>query len=398
VEALRDVGRARGAEAEYAPPESLLGALAPLAQALAGLLQLGRVREAQLVGAFLLERGQALELLRAAEDQTAAPVRLATAKAELMAGRPAAAVAMLKGLVDEQPGSVAAHLALAQAYERNAQPVASRQSLKRALAIAPEEPQVRYVLLRHLLLQPRLPKEELDQAVADAIAFSEAYPRGLRREVLRALVMFRLDDQREPALALLGQIQQTRPSTEMASLLANLYTVVGRPEAAVELLNQRVTMRPEDTYARLRLARAQLAAGAFGSAADNLVLSLEKGARQEGLALATAWALAKAGRPADARAYLNQAEDEGARGTMLLHTQALLRLSDGDARGAVTSLQEAVDGAIGTPSVQLRLDLAKAMAAAGQRAPALQALAGLSDDELSAAERAERDTLAAGLR
>jgi Flp pilus assembly protein TadD len=84
---------------------------------------------------------------------------------------------------------------------------------------------------------------------------------------------------------------------------------------------------------------------------------------------------------------------------MVLQTQGLLRLSDGDARGAVASLQEAVEGAPGSvPAPQLQLDLAKALAAAGESAKARRVLEELREQELGAADRTELDALAARLR
>jgi len=114
--------------------------------------------------------------------------------------------------------------------------------------------------------------------------------------------------------------------------------------------------------------------------------------------MVTAWSLAQAGRPAQARRFLNQAESEGSSGVMLKHAKGLLRLDSGDVRGAIASLQQAVEESGDTPSARLRLDLAKALAAAGNRAQARRLVDDLRSEELGEADRAAVSNLDVGLR
>lgn len=341
---------------------------------------------------------RAIDILSEAQDAEEPGVVLASARADLVADRPEDAVEALERLVAAEPSSIDARLNLARAYERNAQPEAARGAYEETLKIAPDQRDARYGMLRQTLTQSRLPDAELDQAVDDAIRFIEQQPEDARSMVLRGLLLYRTDGQRDAGLAILAQVYQALPSADTAALLANLYVVDNRAAAAVELLDRRVSANPNDNYTRLRLARAQLAAGEYQQAAENLVRGIEQGARRKGLALVTAWALAQASRPTDARPYLKQAEAEGASGPMLPYTRGLMQLETGDASSAIASLQQAVNESAGAPAVGLRVDLARALAADGRLAQARGLVDTLSAEDLSAADRAQVVELSAKLR
>jgi predicted Zn-dependent protease len=342
---------------------------------------------------------QALDVLRETKDADDPAVRLASAYAYLVADRPADAVEVLEALIEEQPTSVPARLALAKAYERNDAPAASEQLLEETLDMSPQQRAVRYARLRYLLLQPGMEETELIELQDEGLRLIAEQPSTLQSQVLRALLLFRTEGQQNLALDALRELQESAPSGDLSVLLATLYLAHGQTADAVDLLDGYVSAHPEDNYARIGLARAQLAAGDYEAAANNLVLGIEQGAQRPGLALATAWALASAGRFGDARGYFDEAEDpEGAAGPMLPHTRGLLQLGAGDARGAVVSLREALDAIPGPPPNRLRLDLANALIAADELGGARRVLDEIDRQRLNEGDRRMLSKLEARLR
>lgn len=341
---------------------------------------------------------QAIEVLQDTRDREDPAVIIATAQAHLIADRPADAVALLEPLVAAQPGSAQARLALAKAYERNGDGAGAERMLEAALEITPDSRSARYAMLRLRLIQPRIEGDALARLEDETLRFMTEQPSDPRSQVLRSLVLFRTDGQRALALDALRRLQQAYPSGDLTALAANLHLVDARYEDAVALLETYVSAHEQDRYARLRLARAQIAAGLYDAAADNLVLGIEQGARRRGLALTTAWTLAAAGRYDDARPYLAQATKEDASGPMMSHTRGLLRLGDGDPRGAVSALQEALTESGDRPGARLRLDLAAALIEVGELGEARRLLQALQEQQLSGADRVAKAALDARLR
>ena len=341
---------------------------------------------------------KALEVLRDAQDQQEPAVVLATAYAELIADRPEDALNRLGPLVASQPTSIAARLALAKAYERNGDAEAAEQVLEGALALGSDARAVRYAMLRLQLIQPRVPAAELAQVEEAAARFIMEQPSDPRSQVLRGLVLFRTDGQRPLALDVMRETLDANPSGDLAALVANLHVVNNQADAAVELLGRYLSTHPDDTYARLRLARAQLSAADYDAAADNLVLGIEQGARREGLALVTGWTLAVAGRYQDARPYLSQADAQGAAGSLRAHARGLVRLGAGDAPGAVSALRQALAESGDAASPRLRLDLASALLETNDVGRARLLLDGMDASTLSPADRTKLREVQARLR
>jgi putative PEP-CTERM system TPR-repeat lipoprotein len=343
---------------------------------------------------------QALDVLAKAKDPDDPAVVIATARAELIADKPGDAAARLEQVMTDRPSSVSTMLELARAYQRNAQGILARDILESAAEAAPENRTAKFELLKHLLTQPNPPRDELAAAVDDALRFIEETPSDPSSQVLRGLLLFRTNAERELGLQSIRQVYSAYPTAEIGALLANLYTVDNRPAEAVAILDSYVSAHPDDTYARVRLAYAQLGVEDFGQAADNLLLAAGQGSRRADLALTLAWTLAQAGRIPEARGYLRQAEASPAASPMLAHAQGLIRLGSGDARGAVTSLRQAAEQAatFAAPSVRLRLDLAKALVAAGDAGEARRILTELQAGNLSDAQRVAVAELTEALR
>lgn len=341
---------------------------------------------------------EALTVLDRAGDADNPALLLARARAHLLVDQPAEAVRILKPLVAQQPDSVPARLALAVALERSEDAPAARRALEDALAIAPETRAVRYELLRLSLLQPKIPAPDLTRFEGDALRFVQQQPTDPRSQVLRGLVLFRTEAQRDLALQGLRETLAANPSGELAALTADLHLIAGRADEAVEILQGYFSAHPADNYARLRLARAQLATGQYAAAADHLLSGIEAGARRPGLSMVTAWALATAGRHDEAARYLDQASAEGLSGPLMSHTQGLLRLRTGDSKGALSALQQAVDESAGRPSARLRIDLARALSDTGDSAQARRLLQGIDTAELNAADRDVKQAVEARLR
>ncbi|NBC48709.1 MAG: PEP-CTERM system TPR-repeat protein PrsT [Gammaproteobacteria bacterium] len=341
---------------------------------------------------------RALEVLNDAQSTAAPDFVLTIARAELMADRPQDAVARLEELVASEPGSAHARLALAKAHERNGNAEAAEQMLGSVLQIAPDARTARYSMLRLQLIQPKLKNNALARVEDDAMRFISEQPSEPRSQVLRGLLLFRTDGRRALGLEVLRQVVQDQPSGDLIALVASLHLVNGQAEDAVQLLDNYVSSHPAHTYARLRLARAQMAAGDYDAAADNLVAGIEEGARREGLALATAWTLAAAGRYDEARPYLSQADAEGASGPMMSHARGLMRLGAGDARGAASALQQALRESSQGASARLQLDLATALIETGNRGEAQRILKQLNANELNSTERAAKSAAELRLR
>jgi putative PEP-CTERM system TPR-repeat lipoprotein len=340
---------------------------------------------------------QALDLLNDAPNPEAPGIALAAARAELVAYRPLDAVPKLEQATAREPTGIMANLSLAEAYERNGQPELALVTIDALLEAAPENPQAQYARLRLLLMNPRLPKAELTQTLTEAAAYIDKYPDDLGSLILRGLALLRIPGQREAGLRTLAQVNDAAGSATTAVMLAGWLINVGRTEEAVGVLDAYVQSHPADNYARVRLARSRLAAGAYGAAADDLLEALERGARHHDLIPLTAWTLAVAGRTDEARPYLRQAEAQGGQELLIRHIQALLLLDAGDERPALQLLQGLVDELEGAASPRLRVDYARALIALGQRQAAQQQLQAVLSAEPNATDRTAAEDLQRGL-
>jgi predicted Zn-dependent protease len=318
---------------------------------------------------------------------------LARARAELIAYRPSQAARQLEKAIARRPTDVALNLALADADERNGQPDLALATIEAVLEVAPEHTQAQFARLRLLLMNPQLPNTELTQALADAAAYIEKHPDDLSSQTLRGLALRRFSGQGDAGLDILRQVNKAAGSADSAVMLAGSLMQVGRPAEAVEVMDAYVQTHPADNYAQALLARSRLANGDYGAAADDLLAAIDRGARQDDLIPLAAWALAVAGRTAEARPYLRQAEAQGAQDPLIRHVKALLLLDGGDARQALKLLQGLVDELDGAASPRLLLDYARALAAAGQKQAAQQQLQRALAGGLTASDRAAAEVL-----
>ncbi len=102
------------------------------------------------------------------------------------AGRPHDAIERGKSLVTRRPGDPDAHLALAYAYGRNAQPYAALEQTSQAYSLAPDR---LYVVRAYVLAQQdaRLPQSALQLAAAHPGLLSPSQTRSLQADVAAAL-------------------------------------------------------------------------------------------------------------------------------------------------------------------------------------------------------------------
>jgi protein O-GlcNAc transferase len=206
------------------------------------------------LGLVLRERGRHADALAefrmaAQLDPSFGPARLLAGSSLLALGRPKEAIAELESASKLMPREIAAHLQLAEAYERTQNVTGVVDTYRRIVELAPNEPEYAYRLGWAYLEQSKWAHERMRAIDPKSARLSQA----LGREYLQ---------QGRPDLAARAFEEAARldPSLpEIHAVLARIHLEQGRLDDAARAIERELAIAPESREARELKARIDAA-------------------------------------------------------------------------------------------------------------------------------------------
>jgi thioredoxin-like negative regulator of GroEL len=177
-------------------------------------------------------------------------------EAELLAGRPQAAVQTFRDLVAATPQRADAHVALAEAQESAGDISAAKDSVDRALALDPNNraARVAHARLRLLSLPVPVPDDKANAALNEVTTLASAYPGDAGVAKVRAIAAL-VVGKPEVAADLLRSVYDATNDGATAVQLASLKGQLGQGQEGLDLLRGHLERFPGDVRARRGLAR-----------------------------------------------------------------------------------------------------------------------------------------------
>jgi tetratricopeptide (TPR) repeat protein len=247
------------------------------------------------LGLVLRERGRHGEALgefraAAALDATFGPARLLAGTTLLALGRPREAIPELERAVQLLPREIAAHLELAEAYERTNDVVRLVDTYRVIAGLAPNEPEYAYRLGRaylklsewaHARARARSPAPRSDEetrtrsdARADAgtdAAATNGFATGAalrvpesitgRAEIEQAIAARDWDRAERLLAAAIERAPESPGSRELLTLIARIFVLDRKPLNAAVAIKKAEALGPIDDQTRLTLALAYISMG-----------------------------------------------------------------------------------------------------------------------------------------
>lgn len=250
--------------------------------------------------------------------------RLAEAEALARRGEVDAALAVLDGAADRAPGDLAIPLAQGRILRHANRPAQAVSAWRRALALAPDNPDALYGLTADLLALDRV-----DEALAPSERLAAARPDDPAVARLRAVLLERAGDADGSLAARAALARGDDPSARRA--LGDALARQGRHAEAADAFAAAAARQPDDPDLALRLGTALAFAGRLDAAEQALVksTSLAPGA-------ATGW-----------------------------QQLARVREQRGDRAGAMAALQALIDNVEGVDADAVRARIERLAAADG---------------------------------
>jgi putative PEP-CTERM system TPR-repeat lipoprotein len=334
---------------------------------------------------------KAKDVLDNAPNQESPHILLAYGRYWLDVGNPGEAVATLRHAVERAPADVRTRLLLAKALRETGDRDAATQEIENLAEIAPADPGVRRERTLLAITDLAATPERLEQAVNEIAAMQQnVSPTGVELSGYLAL--------RQGAtgrgLELLRQAHEASRTTDTLLTYADSLWAVGQRPAAVEALDFWIEVRPRDARALIRRGAYRLAMADFAAAASDLELARSLGTQGAHVDPMLAYALVMSGNVDAAAPIAEQAYRLAPEDTTAMQAMGLVRLKQGDARGASETLKAAIEASAPLPpAAGLRLDYAEALLAVGDSAAAralLDTLDAELDEDSPLAERLRR--------
>jgi putative PEP-CTERM system TPR-repeat lipoprotein len=312
-------------------------------------------------------------LLDQAQDPEAFPVLMARSQLELSAERPNAATRTLRRALEQNPGSVEAHIQLARAARANGDLDAAAAAVETASGLAPEDPLVLFERARLALTDLAATEARLRQAGEDVATLRDRDGTSSDVAFLTGQIALRQGDNERGLALLLRAHEITRSSLSLLGYTDALWALGRRTQAMAELKGW-IDRNPDDLSARLTRASYLLMASEYAAASEDLAWAQAAGADHQWLNATLAYALARSGDTQAAARPAQAALEADADDVLGLNAMGLVSLARGDARAAVESLAKAIEASDGRAPLALQLDYAEALKASG-RIPEGQKLA-----------------------
>ncbi|WP_157817860.1 XrtA/PEP-CTERM system TPR-repeat protein PrsT [Candidatus Thiodictyon syntrophicum] len=251
----------------------------------------------------------ALQILADKGDPKDPAVLTERSRAELRAGRVAAAVADARAVIELQPESADAYLNLGRALEQEPDLVKAQAAYEKARTLRPDDTAAAAIGIARtkMLGLGSATSEQTATQVADLVARTlEANPAGAEATRLRALVSVAAAKPGQ-AIQLLKPLHAVDPDAGTVYQLAMSYVQAKDPRGGIAILKQHVERYPKDLAVRLALARHLMADKQYASAVAELNKLLEQDWGHTDAQIDLAAALIQAGRPQEAKTHLAEA-------------------------------------------------------------------------------------------
>ena len=309
----------------------------------------------------------ALEVLRQAPSAQADEPRLLAlrAQAELAAGHPSLARTTLGRLAEQEPHSAEVCYRQAAASAAAADANATRTHLTEGLDLE-RRPLLTPGRLTRILAQ--LPSDSVrEQILAELLRVAPAHPA---LQVVDARYALARRDFAS-AIGTLQRLQKAHPDQRLYTMdLAGALHAAGRDGTAEQLLTDWVDEHPQQTAPRLLLAQVELSRGDTDAAKQQYRSVIETAASNP-VALNNLAMLLADGDPEEARGYAERALARRPDDPAYIDTMGTVLLALGDAEQARDLLARAHAG---TPDPGIAFRYAKALAATGDDAAARRVL------------------------
>ncbi len=304
--------------------------------------------------------------LAAAQDAAAAfpndsQIVDALGRAQVNAGDRAQGLATFGKLVSMRADNPLGHLRIAEAQLTSKNYDAARTSLGRAVALAPESPDI---LARRVAVE--LAAGKSSQALELARAFQTRQPKMSAGFVIEGDV-HAAASQWAPAVAAYRQGQQRQPSAEVALRLHAALSRAGKGAEADTAARAWLKEHPKDTPYLFGLGQAALARKEFERAEGHFLAVVEQRPRDAAALNNAAWARLQRGGQG-ATAWAEKANTIEPNNPRIMETLALTLVAQGRAGDALPLLKRAVVIAPGLHTI--RLSLAKTYVQLNQKGDA----------------------------
>ena len=357
------------AGAVSADPASVLARLAHIGH----LQQTGRKKEAQ---------DAAQQAIAALPDEPR--LLLLLGRAQSANGEHSQAAATFGKLAILEPKSVEPLVLQASAYAGAKDFVSARSVLRRAVELKPDN-----VMLRAGLVDLGLAEHQPDKAISDAREIQKEWPKLSAGYIAEAMVLTSQGKSQE-AEALLRATARTVEDSGAAIQLFSLLTNAGRSAEADKFVVEWMASRPKDVAVAATAAQNSLARADYPTAVRWYQAALKAKPNSPMLLNNLAWALGQLKDP-QAMVMAEKARALAPDSAPIIDTVGWLQLQKGDAATAVTTLSRAV--ALAPASAAIRINLAKALIATGNKEAAkeqLLAVSSLASSPQSVRDEAEK--------
>ena len=312
------------------------------------------------------------------------------AMGQLSGGENTEAEHTLEQLIAANPSTASSHHLLAMASERNGDRARARAELQRALALDPSYGPSLLAAARMALAERKY--DEFDAYLARLIEFAPDAPQVLSLKAAAA----QRDGDTNAAIKLASQAFEAAPDTTTLLALVGHQNAGGNGAEAQQQLQQWVNDHPQDIPVRLALAGNLQSANRADDAAAQYIAVLALDPDNVAALNNLAWHLRISDRPR-AATYIQKAASLAPDHPQVLDTLAVIEFLDGDYRRAHRSIERALVGSPGSPS--LLYHRAMIEAAAGEKAAAITQLQSLlADGATDFPERADAAALLAELK
>ena len=303
----------------------------------------------------------------------------------LNSGDREAAVEPLRRLREQQPDSADVPLLLGRLLVDLGQRDEGRAALENALQLRPDHLEARLIVVELLTQDGEL--ERASEMLAPALEAAPDNPQVLARVGAIAYNQGRI----EAALEAFQQAFAQAPDNRyLVAALAQTQSQLGDAEASLETLSNWLDERPEDQGMRLLLANQLLALQREDEAITAYRRLFESNPDNPLVLNNLAWLLRQTDTD-EALRLANLAVELAPNAGTILDTRGSIEMEQGDYAAAVSSFEQAVELSPEVPSI--RLNLAKALLAAGRDTEARDQLQTLIADAPESEAAAKAKTL-----
>lgn len=260
----------------------------------------------------------------------------------------------------------------ATAYAADKDFTSARKTLGKAIELQPDN-----VLLRATLVDIGVAEQRPDAAISDARAIQAKWPKKSTGYIAEVVVLNGQRKTKEAEALLrntLGKVEDAGVALQLFALLHK----AGRNDEADRFVAEWIASKPKDAALAAAAGEESLARQDYATAIRWYRAALKARPDNPVLLNNLAWALGQAKDP-QAMATAEKAKTLAPNNPAIIDTLGWLQLQAGDSNSAVTTLTRAVG--LAPKAAPIRVNLAKALIAAGKKEEArmqLQAVSGLS--------------------